>query len=176
MGATKLPDRDEYPEKSAENFADAVKAALDSDEDSKFTHHRCGRYTAHQTHLDASPGQLNGGMELCVVVTECERETIAVLPVDYAEQMLALLKPFDSHVEEVASDLRYFASKNEEGGSGEAGAVQRDAASHVEDKLLRGSNGSTHAEKQSGPVSEDGGENAGHGYELGSVKEAERDD
>lgn len=91
MRATRRPDREEYPSQSADDFATAIRRALDEDRGDKFTHHRVGRYTATQTYTEHEP-DARPGDKVCVVrVTECERETIADIPVEHAESVLAVV-------------------------------------------------------------------------------------
>lgn len=88
---SKKPDRDEYCPPSSEDFAEAVRRALDEDQGTKWTHHRVGRYTATQTYTEHEPDAKPGDKVLVVRVTECERDIIADIPVEYVESVLAVV-------------------------------------------------------------------------------------
>lgn len=133
--ASKIPDENKYPEESSEDFTRAVRAALDPDEGDKWTHHRKGRYTAHQTYMEDHQASLNDIKERCVVVTECERETIAILPSEYAESVLALLEPFESDVKEAMEEMKMLKDSNRDAGNEHATASFKSALDITEKHL-----------------------------------------
>lgn len=91
MPATRRPDRDEYADPSAADFAKAVRRSLDEEFGDTFTHHKVGRYTATQTYTEHEPDARPGVKVLVVRVTECERDIIADIPVGTAESVLAVV-------------------------------------------------------------------------------------
>jgi len=86
--AGRRPPRDEYPEPSAQDLHEAIKAALD---DGVGAHYRRGRYTATRTWTEHNPSTKPGEQHETIRVIECDRDIILNVPVEHAEGVLALI-------------------------------------------------------------------------------------
>lgn len=86
--STDLPGRDEYPAPDPADFDAAVKAVLNDDDRA---HHGRGRYTAHRTYTEHNPDSQPGDKVEVVRVEACDRDVIADIPVDHADEVLAAL-------------------------------------------------------------------------------------
>jgi hypothetical protein len=84
--ATKKPDRDEYPDPSLEDFLRAVRKAAAADD---WRHFGCGRYTAHRCYTEHQPDAKPGDKHVAIRVTACERDIVADIPEQQADEFLA---------------------------------------------------------------------------------------
>jgi hypothetical protein len=86
---TARPPRDEYPDPDRSDLAAAVRAVLGDEQGS---HHRRGRYTSTWTYTEHDPDMKPGEKTKVVRVTVCEREVLCDIPIDQADELLAVLE------------------------------------------------------------------------------------
>jgi hypothetical protein len=92
-GPFRLPSRDEYPEPSLDDLANAIEDALDDkDGEHPWSHHVRGRYTAHRTYTEHEPDAKPGDKHVTIRVEECERDIIMNVPEAHAQSVVQLLR------------------------------------------------------------------------------------